>query len=113
MNVLERMLKISPNYQEEVVYNAILNLEGIDIEEFILGYKGLRPSSWRNDIAYALGHFDKEKRIEWSKYTSEIGISLDLNRSQRELYTQFTYTDDEGNDLPAYVNMEKGRHQSK
>lgn len=121
ITVYERMVKLFPDgsqgEQYNLIFGAILNLKSeIEIKEFVQDYKKFRPN-WRYEIAYALGFYSKEDRELWHNAVGDIiGINILLNRSERELYTQFEFVDDKGNSLPEYndyVNPEKGNHQSK
>lgn len=116
--VYNRILKLCGDPQPDrmnLPYMAILNLKSEnDIKEFVKDYKINEPIHWRTDIAYLLGHFDRKDRLLWDKAVGDIiGINIQLNRWERELYTQYEFVDEKGEKIELKENTEYGKHQSK
>lgn len=119
MNQYDRIARLCNNQTQgednNLIMSAILNLKLVnDIIEFTEGYKRHHPEIWKNDIAYALGFFDQSDRELWNDAIgSVVGISVLMNRSERELWTEFEYIDAKGKVLEKYKNTNVGMHQNE
>lgn len=119
MNQYDRIARLCNNRTQgednNLIMSAILNLKLIDdIREFTEGFKRHNPSVWKHDISYALGFFDQSDRELWNEAIGDIvGISVLLNRSERELWTDYEYIDAKGKVLEKYKNKETGMHQNE